>query len=175
MRPMSALFAIKPLLERPFFTSKEAREKGVHPSTLAYYVKTGRLKRVQRGVYQRNGCKNSYLFRWKDLIKAVYTVKGGVVCLTSALAIYNLTEEMPRHYWIAIRHGSSPKRDCEFKFVRFRNMELGKTEIEVEGVNVPIFDRERTILDAFRLLSRETAIKALKMALSQREKIELIL
>jgi hypothetical protein len=32
---------------------------------------------------------------------------------------------------------------------------------------VPIFDRERTIVDAFRLLSREVAIKALKMALTQ--------
>jgi hypothetical protein len=46
-------------------------------------------------------------------------------------------------------------------------MQLGKTEIEVEGVKIPIFDRERTIIDAFRLLSRETAIKALKAAVSK--------
>jgi hypothetical protein len=44
-------------------------------------------------------------------------------------------------------------------------MELGRTEMDLNGVHIPIFDRERTIVDAFRLLSRETAIKALKMAL----------
>ncbi|MGL4348711.1 MAG: hypothetical protein ACRCSV_04570 [Chlamydiales bacterium] len=44
-------------------------------------------------------------------------------------------------------------------------MELGKTTIHLGGIQVPIFDRERTIIDAFRLLSRETAIKALKIAL----------
>jgi predicted transcriptional regulator of viral defense system len=49
-------------------------------------------------------------------------------------------------------------------------MDLGKTEINLEGVKVPIFDRERTIIDAFRLLSYEVAIKALKAALSQTKK-----
>lgn len=47
-------------------------------------------------------------------------------------------------------------------------MELGKTEVNLGGIQVLIFDRERTIVDSFRLLSRETAIKALKMALSQK-------
>lgn len=34
-------------------------------------------------------------------------------------------------------------------------------------MTIPIFDRERTIVDSFRLLSRETAIKALKAAITQ--------
>ncbi len=46
-------------------------------------------------------------------------------------------------------------------------MNLGKTELKLEGILVPIFDRERTIIDAFRLLSPEIAIKALKIALSK--------
>jgi hypothetical protein len=33
---------------------------------------------------------------------------------------------------------------------------------------LPIFDRERTIVDAFRYLGRETALKALKKALTRR-------
>ena len=51
--------------------------------------------------------------------------------------------------------------------MRFRNFELGITEIELEGVPIPIFDRERTLIDVFRHLSRETAIKALKAATAQ--------
>lgn len=49
-------------------------------------------------------------------------------------------------------------------------------QIELEGTLVPIFDQERTIIDAFRLLSRETAIKALKSAVAQggKNRIDLI-
>jgi hypothetical protein len=44
------------------------------------------------------------------------------------------------------------------------------------GSSVPIFDKERTIVDAFHLLSREMAIKALKMDLTQSsdQKLDLI-
>ena len=56
-----------------------------------------------------------------------------------------------------------------------RNMSLGRTHMKIDGITIPIFDRERTIVDAFRYLSRETAIKALREALTKRkdEKINL--
>lgn len=92
------------------------------------------------------------------------------MCLISALAIYDLTEEIPRQHWIAVKHGRSIKENRNLKIVQLRNIELGKTEIELEGSLVPIFDRERTIIDAFRLLSREIAIKALKAAIAQGKK-----
>jgi hypothetical protein len=46
--------------------------------------------------------------------------------------------------------------------------------MELSGVILPIFDRERTVVDAFRYLGRETAIKALKAAAQKRgrEKID---
>ena len=164
MRTAACLLALTLLLDKPSFTSEEARSKGVHPAVLCHYVKTGRLIRIRRGVYQSVGYHNPSAFRWEDLIEAVYSVKGGIVCLISALAIYDLTEEIPRQHWIAIRHSTTVKTSRKMKILRYRDMKLGKTEIELEGVTIPIFDRERTIIDAFRLLSRETAIKALKAA-----------
>jgi predicted transcriptional regulator of viral defense system len=176
MRSAAALLTLAPLLEKPYFTSKEARDIGVHPAVLSHYVKTGRLKRVSRGVYQRVDYENPHSFKWKDLIEAVHSVKEGVVCLISALAIYDLTEEIPRQHWIAIRHGTSVKKVKGMKIVRSRNIQLGKTKMELEGVMIPIFDRERTIVDAFRLLSRETAIKALKGAIAKggKNRIDLV-
>ena len=55
-------------------------------------------------------------------------------------------------------------------------LEGGRTEVELEGTKIPIFDRERTIIDAFRLLSRETAIKALKAAIAKggKNRIDLV-
>lgn len=170
MRPKICLDHLAPLLKKPFFTSDQARALGVSSAALCHYVKTGHLKRIHRGVYQGAKYQHPVSLRWEDLIKAVQSIPGGIVCLISALAIYDLTEEIPRQHWISIRHGTSVRSNHQIKIVRFRNHELGKTEIELEGTSIPIFDRERTIVDAFRLLSRETAIKALKMAIAGRGK-----
>lgn len=165
MKARVCLQLLLPLLKKPSFTSKEARLLGVSSAALSYYVKTGNLKRIRRGIYQSTDYQNSKSFLWTDLIEAVRSINNGVVCLISALAIYDLTEEIPRQHWIGIRHGTSTRSDRQIKIVRFRDHNLGKTEIELEGIFIPIFDKERTIVDAFRLLSRETAIKALKSAL----------
>lgn len=160
---------LAPLLDRPFFNSKEAKELGVGTSVLHHYVKAGRLERVQRGLYRSIAEESKFRgLRWTDLIQAVCAIPHGVICLISALAIYDLTEAIPRQHWIAIPHGKSVKKNRLLKIIHLRNIELGKTSIELEGSVVPIFDRERTIIDAFRLLSRETAIKSLRMALQQK-------
>ena len=176
MRPQACLQLLTPLLNQPSFTSKEAKTLGVPAAVLSYYMKAGKLKRIRRGVYQAIDYQNSEAFRWVDLIEVVHSINSGVVCLISALAVYDLTEEIPRQHWIGIRHGTSARSSRQIKIVRFRDLDLGKIEIELEGARIPIFDRERTIIDAFRLLSRETAIKALKSAVAQggKNRIDLI-
>ena len=52
------------------------------------------------------------------------------------------------------------------RVVRMRNMKLGVKRIEMAGIKVKIFDVERTIVDSFRILDLETAMKALKAYLS---------
>jgi len=176
MRPKACLILLTPLLDQPSFTSKEARAIGVPSAVLSHYAKVGKLTRIRRGVYQAIDYQNPESFRWADLIEAVHSINDGVVCLVSALAIYDLTEEIPRQHWIGIRHGTSARSNRQIKIIRFRDLDLGRTEIELEGVLIPIFDKERTIIDAFRLLSRETAIKALKSAVAKggKERIDFI-
>jgi predicted transcriptional regulator of viral defense system len=169
-----ALKAIHQLLTRPSFTAAEAKELGVSAALLGYYVKVGRIRRLGRGIYQGMDYQSPpENFKWEDLIDAVHSVPGGVICLISALAIYEITEEIPRQHSIAVSHSTSIDRGNHIKIVRLRNMNLGKTTVSLGGVKVPIFDPERTIIDAFRLLSRETAIKALKMALSSKAETRL--
>lgn len=170
MQVSKSLPKLKPLLKRPLFTSKEAREFGVRPSALVYLAKTGQIERIRRGVYRGAKAPTVPSFKWSDLIESVLSVPDGVICLVSALAIYELTEEIPREHWIAVKHDSKIRVPRPIRIVRYRNANLGKTEINLDGVKVPIYNRERTIVDAFRQLSRETAIKALKMALAAKKK-----
>lgn len=169
MKPKNALEKIKYLLRAPSFTSRDARLCGVSSSTLAYYVKHNELKRIGHGVYRGALAPVVDDFRWDDLIEAMQCVKDGVICLTSALCLYDLTEEMPSQHWIAIKHGTIHRGKPPTKVVRMRNLELGKTAIKIGNITLPIFDRERTIVDAFRYLGRETALKALKIALTKKK------
>ncbi len=174
MKKQTTLEAIHELLIRPSFTAAEAKKQGVSTAQLGYYVKTGKIRRLGRGVYQGTDYQSSpENFMWEDLIDAVSSVPGGVLCLISALTIYEITDEIPRQHWIAVSHSTSIKRGASIKIVRFRNMDLGKTTVDLGGIRISIFDRERTIIDSFRLLSQETAIKALKMALSSKSKVRL--
>lgn len=161
--------SINKLLTRSSFTANDAKQVRLSTARIAYYIRKGRIRRLGRGIYQSTNYQYpSKSFQWEDLIEAVNSIPNGVISLISALAIYNITEEIPRKHWISVPHSTSITRSSEIRIVRFRNMDLGKTTINLGGIQVPIFDRERTIIDTFRLLSRETAIKALKMALAKR-------
>ena len=150
------------LRKRPFFTSVEARDAGVHPSLLSYYVEKNLLERVGRGVYRDPKVDSGVDFQWEDLVYAAVSVPDSVICLISALSYYEMTEEIPRVHWLAIPHTATPPKRALLKIVRMRKIDLGAERIQIGKINVRIFDREKTVVDAFRYLSRETSIKALR-------------
>lgn len=90
------------------------------------------------------------------------SIPEGVICLISALCYYELTDQVMREIWIAIPHESYAPKRPNTKIIRMRNISLGKTEISIGEYKVKIFDQERCIIDAFRYLSKEIAIKALQ-------------
>ncbi len=159
---------LKDLFARPVFYAAEAREAGIHPSRLSYYVKTNRIERIGHGVYRGVESTVDADFQWEDLIIIAKSIPQGIVCLVSALALYELTDEMPRDHWIAVSHSTTAPKRAHTRTVRMRDMETGKTMYTIGREQVAIFDRERTIVDAFRYLSKEIAIKALKAAVSSR-------
>lgn len=167
---------LKPLLQCISFTAKDAQRLGISSALLAYYVKLRVIYRIGHGVYRGSEARTSVDFRFEDLVEAVQKVQGGVICLISALSLYELTEEIPRQHWLAIKNSTRHRGSGEIKIVRMRNILLGKTQIKIGEVECDIFDRERTIVDSFRYLSRETALKALKFALEKKgdEKIDFI-
>lgn len=154
---------IKKFEKKPFFTTGEAEKYGVSARMLSHYVKTGEIVRIARGVY----CSSKYEtkgenLKWEDLAIAVSNIKGGVICLISALVYYELTDEIMKEFWIAVDNDNSKARFPLCNIVRMRNVDLGVNKIELAGIKVKIFDVERTIIDSFRLLDFETAMKALK-------------
>ncbi len=154
------------LFKKPFFTASEARFLGVPSRILSHYCLRGILDRVNRGVYRVNGVDSGLDIALEDLVMTVSTIPHGIICLISALCYYELTDQNMREYWIAVpNRDKSPKR-LHIRAVRMRNTLLGQTTVNISGYEVKIFDRERTVIDSFRYLSHEIAIKALRIYLN---------
>ena len=158
---------LRKILKKPLFSAKDAKKAGIYPSLINYYIKKGYVERVSRGIYKSAFSELDVDFQWEDLVITTNSVPNGVVCLLSALAFYELTDEIPRQHWIAVPHGTTVPKRPHTRFIRFRNMNLGKTKLKIGNEEIQIFNRERTIIDSFRLLSAEVFIKALKSGLKK--------
>ena len=158
---------LQDLIKAPVFSAVEARTAGIPARMLSYFCKNGLIERIGRGIYRGIQTNLDIDFEWEDLFLVAMSIPNGVICLISALCYYHLTDQIMREFWIAVPHASkSPKRE-KTRIVRMRNIDLGQTEIQIGNCRLKIFDRERTIVDSFRYLSREVAIKALQVYLGQ--------
>ena len=150
------------LTKRAVFSSAEGRKAGIPPRMLAYFCSQGEIERIGRGMYKIKHVDFDSDFEWEDLALTALSIPKGVICLISALCYYGLTDEIMREFWIAIPHSTTAPIRENTRIVRMRNISLGLTTIEIGNQKLKIFDRERTVIDAFRYLDIETALKALQ-------------
>lgn len=154
--------SLKQLLKRPVFSSAEGKEAGIPARMLAYFCSKGQIERVGRGIYRVKDSDFDRDFEWGDLVLTALSIPNGVICLISALCYYGLTDEIMREFWIAVPHSTTAPSRENAHIVRMRNTSLGKTIIKIGDQKLKIFDRERTVVDAFRYLDKEVALKALQ-------------
>lgn len=153
---------LESLFKKAIFSASDARKLGIPSRLLSYYCQKGVLQRISRGIYRVVEVSTGIDWNLEDLVLTAASIPHGVICLISALYYYNLTDQIMREYWVAIPNADrSPKRP-HIRVVRMRNITLGKVRVKIGKYEVSIFDRERTIVDAFRYLSHEIAIKALQ-------------
>lgn len=164
---------LQPLMKRPFFTAKEARGTGIPSRMLAHFCDQGMIERMSRGFYRVREATLNIDIEFEELVILASSIPKGVVCLISALCYYKLTDQIMREYWIAVPNSEKKPIRPHARIVRLRNMELGQTKVHIGNYEMKIFDRERTVIDAFRFLSDEIAIKALKMYMTGTDRPDL--
>lgn len=146
----------------PSFTGRDAKNHGIDPHVLSYYVNKGVLERVARGVYRNPSAKNQAPFEWHDLLETAQSIPEATICGVSALNYYELTQEIQRKFWIAVPHSRGTPRRPKTKILRMRNFLLGRIPLRVDKYQTFIFDRERCVVEAFRFLTKDSALRTLK-------------
>jgi predicted transcriptional regulator of viral defense system len=162
MRKLKYTKQLEPFHHVPFFTAEEVARQGVPRHALAYLVKKGNIERIYPGVYRFSKYEPKVELQWENLGLIAASTPGSVICLISALVFYDLTDQVMREIWLAVPHKSHPPKRPNTRIVRMRNTTLGKIQIALGEYKVQIFDKERCVIDAFRYLSKEIALKALQ-------------
>jgi predicted transcriptional regulator of viral defense system len=88
------------------FTTRTARQRGLHPRDLYRLRDNGEVLELSRGVFRR---ADAPVASMPDLLAVAYRVPAAIVCCVSALVLHNLTDELPVAVQIAVpRHQRPP-------------------------------------------------------------------
>ncbi len=152
-----------------FITLDEARKLGMTAMALSRLVQSEDVYRIERGVYAQD-------LAWltdplKKYIVACALYPEAIICGVSALSYYDLTDEEERQTWIAL---PAPKIIHNPRYHVIRPSGLAYTlgiETHTFGKRVVrLYDREKTVVDAFKYHTEEVAFKALKRYLKRKDK-----
>lgn len=154
--------------------ARDFKAAGIPLVYLKRLTDAGDLIRLGRGLYQdpeRTGEDVAH-----DLAEAASLVPHGVISLVSALRQHGLTTQLPGAVWMTIPHKARTPNPTglRLEIVRATGEALtaGIEQVQIEGVDVPIYGVAKTIADCFkhrRHVGEDVAIEALRDALRQRK------
>jgi len=166
--------AVLALAERqPLLRARDLAVRGLPTMALSRLVLAGKLERIARGIYSLPG---RALSEHRSLAEVVLRVPRGVVCLLSALRIHGIGTQAPFEVWMAIPpHTPTPRLDQPaLRVVRMSGAALteGIEPVEVDGVQVPVFNPAKTVADCFKYRNKiglDVALEALRDGWAQRK------
>jgi len=160
--------------------TRDALQKSIHPRTLYALRDSGQLEELSRGLYR---LADAAPLDEPDLVTVSLKIRRAVVCLISALARHELTTQIPHEVHVAIPRGSEPPR-LSYPPVRHywfgpSAYSAGIETIDLDGVEVKIYNREKTLADCFKYRNRiglDVVVEALRMYRQQGQiKVESLL
>lgn len=143
-----------------------AVQAGVHRNTLYAMRDAGIIEQLSRGLFR---LADAPPLANPDLVAVARRAPRGVVCLISALALHDLTTQIPHEVWLAVPRDSEPPRVDypPIRVFRFANQAFvaGVETRDMDGTKIRVYSREKTLADCFKYRNKiglDTAVEALK-------------
>jgi predicted transcriptional regulator of viral defense system len=134
--------------------TQDIKSEGLHHKYLQELVDEGTILKIKHGLYSLSELDSA-----ATLHEALLAVPGGIICMGTALAYYELTTWNPPEIHIAIPRGRKiilpDYPPIQLYHVSADIFLIGQTEIEVEsGHSISIYNRERVVCDALRFRNK---------------------
>ena len=118
-----------------------------------YYVKQlvdeGKLFRVDKGIYSEQE-------HVPEVALLSYKYPKAILTMDTAFYLYGLTDEIPDECTMATKREAAPIADPRVKqiFMPKELLSIGATTMEYKGYTLPVFDRERMLVELVRYKSK---------------------
>lgn len=152
-----------------FFRPSQLEPLGIPYHRLRQLERDEAVERVGWGLYRLADAEPTEGY---SMAFVCARVPNAIVCLLSALQVYEIGTQLPHQVWIAIPYKAKPPvlTNVAIRLIRFSGAAwtYGVQETKFEGVPARITSPARTVVDCFRfqrLIGREAALEALREAL----------
>lgn len=142
----------------------ELRSAGFQTRDISILCEQGSLEKVKAGLYKLSN--SEVTSGYVDVSKAI---PEAVIAVVSALSFHGLTTFNPSKVHIAIPHEAKPKEinfpPVEVYYFRKAQYEPGIKKVNIQGHDVRIYNREKTVCDMFRYrnkLGEDLALEGLQ-------------
>jgi predicted transcriptional regulator of viral defense system len=149
----------------------QAKKLGIDEPILVQMCEGGLLVKEARGLYRLADLPP---LSNPDLVQITIRVPNSVMCLISALNYHQLTTQIPYKVYIALpRETKAPRIEyppLDIIYLSNKPYFAGIEEHILDGVQVHIYSREKTIADCFKFRNKiglDIALEALKDYLRQ--------
>lgn len=156
-----------------FFRPSQVEKLGIPYHQLRRLEAENSIERIGWGLYRLADAEPTERY---SIASVCARVPSAIVCLLSALQVYEIGTQLPHQVWIAIAHKARPPAIAtqRIQLVRFSGSAWshGIQNMSFEGVQSRITTPTRTIVDCFRferLIGREAAVEALKESVRDRK------
>lgn len=148
--------------------------QGIHNTWLNKLIAQGKISKIKRGVYEwiESGTKED-----TEIIKMLFP--DAIICMNSALFFYDYTDRTPDVWHLAFNRDINKKRlQINYPSVMPYYLEphllnIGIVHENINGTELQIYNRERTICDILRhsgKIDREILNKAIQSYLKDDKK-----
>ncbi len=151
----------------------EIIDAGFNKIILKEAINSGEIQKLDRGLYISS---SGITLANPDIVTVSIKVPKGVICLLSALAYYELTDEIPKYVDVAIprnTHANIVKYPpVNFYHFSQKTWNTGIQYFEIEGYKIKIYCIAKTIADCFKFRNKigiDIAREAMKIAVKNKQ------
>lgn len=131
--------------EKMLYTRKEISKKYNSTYQINRALENKEIFKIQNGIYSDEEFVNPLLVINKKYPNAIFT-------MDSTFYYWNLTDVIPDKFHLATKRNNIRYRNEDIRqyFVEENLFEFGKTRLNVENVEINIYDRERMLIELVR-------------------------
>jgi predicted transcriptional regulator of viral defense system len=155
------------------FRPRDLQPLAISFAEIGRLVASGTVEKIGPGLYRLTAAEPT---EFETLAIVASAVRGGIICLLSALRFHAIGTQAPHEVWIGLdRKARKPVRlPAKIRFVRFSGPMLtyGVETHHIQGVPVKITSPARTVVDCFRYrrkIGLDVALEALRDAVRARK------